>query len=459
MATAPTFYSNPPGHPSPAYNAPLSNGGPMYDLSRGDMAATGSTPLGFGKIQRTNVPATQGSQAPLPNTTATSAAMQQQQAALQQQAAAMAQQQAAAAAQQQAAAKRQQEMMIAQQAQIRAQQQAAAAAAVPQQVPVAAPVAANLYPQTTPTGAAVVVANAVPTNPLAAACNYAGPVAGGAIDCSDFTKAVGGDLKSRVLTAYSLVTPAHHHTDTIRVDLTADLHHILKYKHSCSEDRDGDLSRVVIMGIRLISAKNKLPTCVVVRATGCKGRDYDCKTGKRGLLVMPPGYKEDCGANPRALHLYAPSVSVHAFSRFGKIRVADLSKDVTAVPGKAWSLVDVNSPIVEVIKASQAELKSTLQDVKIIEGMMPVKNELVDSVKQFLQENIAKFPGTDCTKFSIDFARSAGCHFAEKGDIAAPEEQVQFHLREGKTVYVKIICDYVIISNTKVGTDMSAPRV
>ncbi len=435
---APTFYSNPAGHPSPAYNAPLSNGGPLYELSRADMAAAGSTPLGAGMIKRAppaQVPQTQGSQAAMmPNTAAAAAAMQQQQAAM------IAQQQQLAAQKQQA--------MIAQQAQIRAQ---AAAAAMPALAPVA-----SLYPQVTAKPAAPqAAASSVPAS-VAAACDYAGPVAGAGLDCSDFTKAVGGDLKSRVLTAYALITPAHHHTSTVSVDLAGELADILKYKHAGSPDkRDGALERTVIMGVRLIAAKNKLPTAVVVRMTGCKGRDYDCRTNARGLLVMPPGYKEDCGANPRALHLYAPSVSMHAFSRFGKIRVADLSKDVTPVPGKAWSLVNVNSPIVEVIKASQAELKSTLQDVKIIEGMMPVKNELVDSVQQFLQENIAKFPGTDCSKFSVDFVRSAGCHFAEKGDIAAPEEQAQFHLREGKPVYVKVIVDYVIISNTKVGSDMA----
>lgn len=72
------------------------------------------------------------------------------------------------------------------------------------------------------------------------------------------------------------------------------------------------------------------------------------------------------------------------------ITAESLAKDVVPVPGTDYSMVSVDSPIVEVIRVSEAELKASSHNVKITEGMVPVRNHLIDSVKQFLLENAAR---------------------------------------------------------------------
>ncbi len=411
---------------------PLADAAPFSELSRNEVMAAGSRPLGAAHMVPSRVapqqaPIQQPQQAGVPTPQAAAAAMQRP-----------------------------------------AAPPVAPVASQQQQVP------ANLYPASRPVQANVAAPQQQQQQQLPqqqmVACGKPeraeekyGPAAGVGFDCSSFAASIGGAVKTRIFTIGKMVRPQSMSSADWKCELRQQVQHILQYSHpGCPGKRDGDLRRVVILGLDLVSAKNELPTTIVFKMTGAKGREYDFNTGERGLLVMPPKYEVDLESNPRRLHLHAPNVSLSAFRRFGNLRTSDLGrgiKSVTDENGKRepFSLVDISSPIVEVIRSSHETLKPTLTNVRVTENHMPVRNELIGAIQKFLRDKVSNFPGEDISRCQAGFVRSCGKLFNEKGDYGCTDSQIQYDLDQPYAVWIRLQMHYIILSNTKIGNEIGSP--
>lgn len=416
---AAAFYA----HPPPLFAQPVTNNANLLDLSRmGDVAAAGSAPIGPGRF----VPGVPPAQNRIPNP-AQAAAQQQHQ--LQQQAPPQ-----------------------------------AAQPLVPQPRPAGAPLLGPTPNQPLPPQQPARAQQGVPPSvpPTSSAeCrtrnyeNYSGPVyqaSDSAIE--EFRKNVRGDVKTRIYSFDKSFVPMN--TDEKEIVLKIDREEqreILRYRHSRSGGkRDGDLGRVVLLEVRLLQLHLDIKTPVSFNMTGAKGRDYSVSTGCRALVnASAAGGRYSESHHPgRTISRYFPNVNAAALLRYGKLRNSDLRKDITPLPGKGWSLVPVNSPIVEVIQASQDGLRMKLDDVHIIDDVVPVADQLIGAVVDFLQEHIAQFPGHDCTEFTLTATRASGDTYSQTGDLVGHnDEAVKYQLKEACGFHLKVEMIYSILSNTE----------
>ena len=280
---------------------------------------------------------------------------------------------------------------------------------------------------------------------LPSACNHKPQdIVGAGLDDGDTINNLGGAVKNRVITCGVLVTPAMVQKRNLVFELSSQ--DILKHKVTQEGPRVGNLERVVVVSLEVISARNELPFQVSVNMTGCKGRDYCWNTNERALLHMPPHYHE-VGTN-RKLHMHAPNVSISAFRRFGRIKASQISDGIHRIPGEDFSWVHTSSPVAGVIRASYETLKPTLSNVRITENYMPIHNKFIEHIQRFLNDKISSFPGTDMRKGSITFCRTSQCNYCEPGDIKGNPRAVGFELEKPCAVYVKFLINYVILSNS-----------
>ena len=426
-ASQAAFWTQPP----PIFNKPVTNGSNLIELSRmGDVAAAGSAPIGPGRFvpgappaPTAGAPPVPPAQARIPNPAQAAASMQ------------------AAAAQ-------------APQALVPAPRPAGAPLLGP--VPPIPPQAAARAPVAPPTPAPA--AGVPATN--SAECkarnyeSYSGPVACASdARIEEFRKNVRGDVKTRLITFNKSFVPMNTEEKEIVVDLKSETSRdVLRYKHGGGNKRVGDLSGVVILEVRLIHLELNVKTPVTFNLTGCKGRDYEASTGCRGLVNASAagGKYREHNPNGRVVARHFPNINRASILRYGKLRNSDLRKDITQLTGKGWSLVPINSPILEVIEASQDGLRMKLDNVSVIEDVVPVEDNLVNAVIEFLGEHISNFPGNDCTQFGITATRSSGDCFAQAGDLSGHSpEVIKYQLKEPCGFCAKFEMDYTILSNTE----------
>lgn len=419
MAQPGAFYAQPP----PIFTKPVENGANLIELSRmGNVAAAGSTPLGPGRFVPGAPPPVQQAAARIPSP-------------------------AAAAAQQQYQQQQQ-------------QYQQPAPQPTPQVLAPSRPAGAPLLGPVPPIPPqAQVRAPAVPpTNP--AECgrgrnfeSYDGPIATTSnTRIDDFKRNVKGDVKTRLFTVSKSFVPMITEEKELVIDLKNESSRdLLRYKHK-GEKRVGDLTGVVILEVRLLHLQTNIKTPVTFNFTGCKGRDYDMGTNCRGLVNASAAGGDYHEHNPqgRVVSRYFPNIDRASLLRYGKLRNSDLRKDITDLPNKGWSLVPINSPILEVIDASQDGLKIKLNNVHVIDDVVPVETELVGAVIDFLNEHVDKFPGHDCTEFALTATRSSGDSFSQAGDLCGhSSEVIKYNLKEPAGFCIKVELDYCILSNTE----------
>ena len=295
-----------------------------------------------------------------------------------------------------------------QQQQAQRQQQQAAPMAPPQQVDIGSGL--NMSPigddfEETSIGAPLiessVEASAVPATERVAANpddKYPDFAQGGISVDSRLLGALASLVKVRRFTLSKDFSPAAAASDPSLVEFTLQEHcrdiFLLPSRDGSSTGRVGRLTDAILVGINVLQSTSSCPIPLAVQIKGVRGNTYDLTSGTRCALPLYSDTKTVYGEKGFTIHALCQHIDVERLQRYGHLTPEMLLKTVQQIPGRKWSLVLANSPIMECIQSNADYFRVDMRKIILVERTsFMVKNSVIKAcIKLMNDEYFARQP-------------------------------------------------------------------
>jgi len=192
-----------------------------------------------------------------------------------------------------------------------------------------------------------------------------------------------------------------------------------RYAPNCarSEVRRGNLSQVIMIGMKVKKVESNFPCQLGLKIHGVKGNTYTCNGERYAYLIS---------ANERSLNLNEivsttnPYVNSEYLERFPGMTASALRNEgIMHVPGENYVFVDQSHPIVEMMQENHETLHIDLNQAELIDGRWfkvakPVTERCLNELESELVNNL---PIYDLTKFNAEITRPYGLDWDAETEI------------------------------------------
>lgn len=176
-----------------------------------------------------------------------------------------------------------------------------------------------------------------------------------------------------------------------------------------NDKRIGDLSKVIVLGARVLTRSNPLPVDVAVRIPGLKGNMYGASMEERYPAVLMAQFKSD---RPEVAHVPDRYIETYPelIQNYGHLTRASIEKGLMRSPHEPATFVQVGSVIATLIELNAESLNINLAMVKPVDGQYyKIANEIVERCLDELENNVLKHqPYVDLSQFSATLVRADG---------------------------------------------------
>lgn len=192
--------------------------------------------------------------------------------------------------------------------------------------------------------------------------------------------------------------------------IAEDAHSIFQLRDALSGEKTGEISNGILVNVDLLYAKSDCRIPLGVKVTGVKGNGYHANGGRYPIMV---GYEEerDYGAKGRTIHRLTEHINMRRIERFGHLTMDKIGATIRPCTIEAdVSFVEIDSPIVELIKMNQEYLQIDINSFSVVRGKhLLVDNALIDECKALLKrEFFDATPFVDLRCFGIALERLDG---------------------------------------------------
>ncbi len=174
--------------------------------------------------------------------------------------------------------------------------------------------------------------------------------------------------------------------------------------------RRGHLDTGIIVGVRVIEVKNDCDLPIAVQISGVRGNTYSF-SGKRAPLVMAPNVERTYGKRGLVVHSLTDKIDVVNLERYSHLTPEKLKEGIMTMNGeKDIAFVEMNHPVMDVIRANQDHLKVDVNSFGKLKGKYYVvtSNVVRSCLDLFNSEFFQRNPFTALGDFSIKLERLDG---------------------------------------------------
>ena len=183
-------------------------------------------------------------------------------------------------------------------------------------------------------------------------------------------------------------------------------------------ERQGDISRVMLLGVKVKKVHSTFPCQLGVTMTGVKGNFYTCDGDRFAYMVAPNETRYDANDVIMATDTAASTEFMRLYPETTRANLR--TKGIIKVDAKdEFRYVAQDHPIVEVMAANQEELQVNLADARLVDGrFLKVATPVVERCLTEIEDNVlAKLPVVDFGNFGVKIQRLYGQEWTDKAEV------------------------------------------
>ncbi len=176
-----------------------------------------------------------------------------------------------------------------------------------------------------------------------------------------------------------------------------------------SDRREGDLTKVLVIGARVKYISNPTPVDIGVRITGLKGNKYAGNMNMRFPVYM---FSKEKGRSNDVAHVPDPYIEAfpELIRQYGHVTRAGIESKLVRFPDDSSTLVRDDSVIAQLMELNQEALNIDMSRSNKIDGRYyKVTNDVVEKCLEELDKNVLqKQPYVNLENFSATLVRADG---------------------------------------------------